>query len=329
VPGTIRDIAGGSDLDGRDGGCEARPMSPRWEVRVLRLDDGRDLAFADYGDPDGDVVFGFHGTPGSHGQFAPASAAAVEAGVRLIVPDRPGYGHSTYDPDRTLAGWPDDVRAIADALGVERFGVIGVSGGGPHAVACASALADVLTGCAVVGSPSPMPPDQSADAASRPMPFNRFVFMLARRAPILLPIPLGALSIAGRRLPEDRLRAQMTAQLPAADARIMARPEIADAMFADLRRKHPTATKASAQDFALFAAPWGFELAGIETTVDIWHGTDDVNVPVANAHYLADHIPGSRLHVLDGEAHMFVYDRMAEVLATLLDRADSAALDPM
>ena len=304
-------------------------MTSRWEVRVLRLDDGRDVAFADYGDPDGEVVFGFHGTPGSHTQFAPASAAAGQVGVRLIVPDRPGYGHSTYDPHRTLTDWPDDVRAIASALGAERFGVVGVSGGGPHAVACAAALADVLTGCALVGSPSPMPPDQLADAASRPMPFNRLVFMLARRAPVLLPIPLGALSIAGRRLSEDRLRAQMTSQLPAADARIMARPEIADALFADLRRKHPTATKASAQDFALFAAPWGFELADIATTVDIWHGTDDVNVPVAHAQYLAGHIPGSRLHILDGEAHMFIYDRMAEVLATLLDRGDHAVADPV
>lgn len=288
-------------------------MPTRWEVSVLRLDDGRDLAFAEYGDPGGPVVFGFHGTPGSHTQFAPAGRAAADIGVRLIVPDRPGYGHSTYDPHRSLLDWPGDVRSIAAALGAERYGVIGVSGGGPHAVVCAHALGDVLTGCALVGSPSPGAAEVHADA----MPFNRAVFMLARRAPWLLRVPLGALSFAGRHLSEDRIRTQMLSQLPEADARIMAQPEVSDALFADLRRKHPTATKASAQDFALFGAPWGFDLEQIDTPVDIWHGTQDVNVPVANAHYLAAHIPGSELHVLDGEGHLFMYERATEILGRL------------
>jgi pimeloyl-ACP methyl ester carboxylesterase len=302
-----------SFLDVVDRHWNARSMATPWEVRVLRLDDGRDLAFAEYGDPDGAVVFGFHGTPGSHTQFEPAASAAADVGVRLVVPDRPGYGHSTYDPHRALVDWPDDVRSIATALGTERFGVVGVSGGGPHAVVCAHALGDVLTGCALVGSPSPAASDLNATA----MPFNRVVFTLARRAPWLLPVPLGALALAGRRLSEERIRTQMSSRLPEADARIMARPEVSDALFAEMRRKHPTATKASAQDFALFGAPWGFSLGGIDTPVDIWHGTEDVNVPFANAEHLAAHIAGSTLHVLAGEGHLFMYERASEILGGL------------
>lgn len=289
-------------------------MVPRREVQVLRLDDGRDLAFAEYGDPEGAVVFGFHGTPGSHTQFAPAAGAAADVGVRLIVPDRPGYGHSTYDPQRALVDWPGDVMSIASFLEAERFGVVGVSGGGPHAVACAHALGDVLTGCALVGSPSPVAGDLNATA----MPFNRLVFRLAPRAPWLLRVPLGALSFVGRHVSEDRVRTQMMSQLPEADARIMAQPEVSSALYEDLRQKHPTATKASVQDFALFTAPWGFDLDRIDTPVDIWHGTDDVNVPVANAEYLAAHIAGSELHILAGEGHLFMYERAAQILGRFL-----------
>src|SRR5262245_40253090 len=96
-------------------------MATARAVTVLALDDGRELAFAELGAPDGTPVFGFHGTPGSHRQIAVCDAAARAEGVRLIAPDRPGYGQSTFHRDRRLVDWPRDVAALADHLGLARF----------------------------------------------------------------------------------------------------------------------------------------------------------------------------------------------------------------
>jgi pimeloyl-ACP methyl ester carboxylesterase len=287
-------------------------MAARLELKVLRLDDGRDLAFAEYGDPSGPTVFAFHGTPGSHAQAAPMQQAAVDAGVRLIVPDRPGYGHSTFAKSRKLIDWPDDVTSIADALGVGRFGVVGISGGGPHAAVCAHALGERLTGCAIVSGVGPL---AGPDDAEGMMPLNRMLALLARRAPFLLRAPFAAMGLAGRLLPEERLIEQFTSVMPPADVEILARPEIRDSLFADMTTRHPTRATAAAQDFALFARPWGFGLADIEVPVAVWQGDEDVNVPFAHGRRYADSIPGASLNAIAGAGHMLFVDQAPEILA--------------
>ena len=107
---------------------------------MVNLPDGRDLAYEEYGDPAGFPVLSFHGGLSSHLDAAPAGAAAREAGIRLVAPDRPGMGLSTFQPGRTLLDWPEDVTALAHALGIERFAVMGWSAGGPYAAVCAAKL---------------------------------------------------------------------------------------------------------------------------------------------------------------------------------------------
>lgn len=107
------------------------------DTQVMNLPDGRKLGWLDLGEPGGPPVIVFHGTPGSCLQVAAERGAIDLAGVRFIAPDRPGYGHSTFVPKRRLAAWALDVEALADHLGIGRFSVVGYSGGGPHALACA------------------------------------------------------------------------------------------------------------------------------------------------------------------------------------------------
>ena len=114
----------------------------------LRLSDGRALGYAQYGDPEGRPLFFSHGTPGSRTLAQLFDAGARRDGVRLIAPERPGFGRSDFLPDRTFADWPDDVSELADALGFDRFAVAGSSGGGPYAAACAWKLPERLTGTA-------------------------------------------------------------------------------------------------------------------------------------------------------------------------------------
>jgi pimeloyl-ACP methyl ester carboxylesterase len=122
---------------------------------LIALPDGRSLAYAEFGDPDGRPVLFFHGTPGYRLNPWIEDAELRSLGVRLIALDRPGVGRSTPRPQRRLLDWPDDVQTLADVLGLERFAVVGFSNGGPHAAACAHKLGRRVSGTALV---APMPP---------------------------------------------------------------------------------------------------------------------------------------------------------------------------
>ncbi|MEM8962720.1 MAG: alpha/beta hydrolase, partial [Acidobacteriota bacterium] len=142
---------------------------------TIELDDGRRLGYADLGTPEGVPFFFFHGTPGSRLGHVEHDALATIPGVRLLLPERPGYGLSDPKPDRTLLDWARDVAQLADHLGIERFAVGGESGGGPHALACAAALGERVSMVILLASPAPA----SAPAATRNMAFgNRLGVLL-------------------------------------------------------------------------------------------------------------------------------------------------------
>lgn len=149
---------------------------------TIRLGNGRTLAFCEFGDPKGTPVFVFHGGVGSRGFGLLFEEAAADLGVRIISPDRPGYGRSDPQPDRTLLDWPADVSALGDSLGLDAFCLLGVSGGGPWAAACAFALPDRLRS---VGLASPVGPP----AAPRSIGI-RLIARLARHLPWLASVPI-------------------------------------------------------------------------------------------------------------------------------------------
>src|SRR5689334_22999351 len=133
--------------------AQAQASSP--VTQLLRLADGRDLAWCERGTPAGTPVFVFHGLPGSRLQRHPDESISTALNARIILTDRPGFGMSSPHPGRTLADWPADVAALADHLGIERFALMGVSGGGPSGCACAAMLGDRVTRAAIVNSVGP------------------------------------------------------------------------------------------------------------------------------------------------------------------------------
>lgn len=278
-------------------------VAPNAPATVLCLPDSRDLAFAEYGDPEGVPVIAFHGTPGSRLQLAPADAAARDAGVRLIVPDRPGYGHSTFARGRGLDDWPADVVAVADHLAVDRFAVLGISGGGPHALACASAVPNRVTAAGVVSSPSPQ--------SNGPLRWITAVPALVWAVVALLVVvmrrfPLAALGLARRWMPD-------------ADRRVVDDAGFRSYFIDAARRTSPTTARAVAQDVALFARDWRFSLHDIEVVVKIWHGADDRLVEPWNAEVLAKSIPGSSIAVVDDEGHLLFAERADDILRELAE----------
>jgi pimeloyl-ACP methyl ester carboxylesterase len=296
-------------------------MAATRDATILRLDDGRLLAYADLGDPAGTPVFAFHGTPGSFRQAVPFDAAAKRLGIRLIAPDRPGYGFSDYDASRRLTDWPRDVADLAAALGIDRFGVLGVSGGGPHAAVCAHQLGARLLGAAIVCGIGPTLRNEDAEGM---MPMNRLLTRLARRSRLLV-WPLFALMGLLMRHFGKAMFARLVKSLPEPDQRVLSRPDVFDLFVEEQRRAPRSAALAAAQDFELFTRPWGFRLEDIAIPVHVFFGELDVNVPAAHGRLQADRITNAKAHYFRNEAHMLAFEHPDEILVAAAGRDAQAA----
>jgi pimeloyl-ACP methyl ester carboxylesterase len=268
----------------------------------VRLRDGRALGYDVWGPRDGSPIFGFLGTPLS--RLAHLGEAAPEAvGVRLILVDRPGYGESDFQPGRTLLDWPADVDQLADALGLDRFAVFGMSGGGPHAAACGHALPDRVSAVGLVSSPAPVW-DRPQLRYSLPV-HRQPLFDLAARDR----------DAAARVLLED-CRTELER---------VARGEDEPASPGDtvVRERFLAATLAATPDgyaqdlLILFVSPWGFAPEEISVPTQIWHGDRDPTVPFPVAEFFAATIPGSSLRVMPGEGHLLLWSHAARILAAL------------
>ena len=284
------------------------------DTRLFELSDGRELAWVNFGAIDGAPVVAFHGSPGTRHDFAPWDEAAAAAGVRLIALDRPGYGHSTFHAARSFESQARDVDQLADRLGLDQFGVVGWSSGGPNVSACARFLGDRLVGCAIVSGPAPLEADVSKEA----MPsLIRILQRFATFAPRLAGTVYQAGLRQGHRDPDQAL-AWMLRTLPPCDVAVLERPVIRTLVLASLAAPlSPSAGRAGAQDIWLESRPWDFNLRDVEVPVDVWHGDADRNVALPNGIYQADTIPDATLHLIPGEGHWLLYDHVDEILAPL------------
>jgi pimeloyl-ACP methyl ester carboxylesterase len=283
------------------------------DSHVMVLPDGRDLGWLELGPQEGAPVFAFHGTTGSRWNFTVDDGPVVAAGVRLIVPDRPGYGLSSFHRGRQLRNWVEDVTSLADHLGLAQFAVMGLSGGGPHAAVCARFLPTRVQTAAIVSGVGPLADGGSEEGM---MPMNQRITALARRAPFALSPLFGGMIALGKRWPE-RVIQEMAKQLPAPDSAVLMRPAVRDAFLRDFRHASTTTGQAGAQDFRLFVRDWGFRLEDITVPVHIWQGDIDRNVPLAHGRRQADAIPGAVLHEIPGEGHLLFVDHMPDILATM------------
>jgi pimeloyl-ACP methyl ester carboxylesterase len=280
---------------------------------VLRLRDGRILGYAEYGDPTGHPALLFHGTPGSRLEGAIAHRAAAARGVRVICPDRPGYGLSDFKRRRSILDWADDVEELADALGIERFAVAGVSGGGPYAAACAVRLPRRLTGVAIISGVGPYDAPGATDGM---MLMNRLALTLARRAPLAVRLFIWIQEQFGRRSP-DRFLDGMIRGLTEPDRRVLARPEIRDLFKRDFAESIRHGSRGATREALLFARPWGFRLQDITVEVHLWQGEDDAEVPPSMGRFQAAAIPNCRAHFCPDTGHLLAITHVGEIIDAL------------
>jgi pimeloyl-ACP methyl ester carboxylesterase len=261
-------------------------------VGTAATDAGPRVSYAEYGDPDGRPVLFLHGTPGSRVLGELFDEEARRAGVRLLAPDRPGYGDSPPWPSRTLAEAARFAGPVLDDAGVATAGVVGFSGGGPHALALAATRGDRVERVdAIACAPPP-------DADRRRPPGQRLLAALADAAPRLLRGVLRVQAWGLARLPPRFVAAQYTSDpgaLPAATVECVRR----DFVTALSRSRRGAVT-----EFAALDRDWGVALETVDVPVGLWHGADDANAPVAGARRLCDRLPNADLTVLDDADHL-------------------------
>jgi pimeloyl-ACP methyl ester carboxylesterase len=292
------------------------------EHRTLRLPDGRRLTYLDLGDPFGSPVVHSHGSPSSAREtaFFDLGDAARRAGVRLLALDRPGIGGSSPRPGRSLLDWGDDVAAAADALGVDRYGLLGYSAGAASALACRHRTPSRILATAIVSGIGP--PDVAGLADGRAPDVAR-IFRLAATRPRLTSAALRFMRF-GTRTP-DRMIAATARSMPPADQAVAARPAAAApfaAFFADALRQ---GTSGARDDLRLVALPWGFAPEPASSALLVWHGTADTNVPVAAAHWLRGLVPEAEVTFVEDAGHVSLLDERADEVLGRLGAAARAA----
>ncbi|MBE1486747.1 alpha/beta fold hydrolase [Plantactinospora soyae] len=272
--------------------------------------DGRVLAVEEWGEPDGTPVLYVCGSPMSRLARYPDPDLFGRLGIRLITYDRPGFGYSTPQPGRRVVDAADDIAAIADTLGLTRFPIFGVSGGGPHALAFTARYPDRVVRVATLAGLAPRDAD-GLDWTAGMGAGNRASAAEAIRGVEALTAHLG-----------KSASASAPSLLPANDQAILARPEIGEMVrtaFAEAIR--PGIAGWVDDTRALFGLPWGFDPSTISRQVRLWHGELDEAVPVGHGRWLAARIPGATLATRADVGHAGHFDATPAMLEWLV-RAD-------
>ena len=296
---------------------------PKLEGNIAVGDD-RQIGFAEFGDPQGRAVFWLHGTPGARRQIPmEARVYAEQRQIRLIGIDRPGIGSSTPYQYDTVFAFADDLRTIADTLGIDKMIVVGLSGGGPYTLACAAAMPERVVAAGVIGG---VAPTKGSDAISGGLMGN----VGSRVAPLLQvaggPIGLAATALIRLVKPVASPAVDLYGRVsPEADRRMLARPEIKAMFLDDLLNGSRKQMSAPIADIIVFARDWGFRLDEVKVPVRWWHGDHDHIVPFEHGQHVVAKLPDVEMYHLPGESHLAGLGRAEEILSTMIglwDRFD-------
>ncbi|RAO70595.1 uncharacterized protein BHQ10_006607 [Talaromyces amestolkiae] len=316
--------------------------------QTFQLHDGRVLGFAEYGNPNGRPLLYFHGFPSSRIEAEPADDMARRCGIRILALDRPGFGLSTPQPGRKIVDWPNDVRDFATGMGLDRFAVMGLSGGGPFALACAHALPkDMVAGVGLFASGGPW-----AAGTHHMSLMRRMMRALAVYWPYGLGLLLNVLVRGFRAVATSGpIVRRVDAWLEAQDKKKKEKEqESAASIENDTSIANPKKTPAERRKYLLdvlinepfvqgasatvleadlLSSPdWGFKFEDVDfDPVRIWHGSKDGNSPIAAIKYLAQRLPHGVLTEYENDTHYTMFSHLEEALTELARDYDAHASD--
>jgi pimeloyl-ACP methyl ester carboxylesterase len=307
----------------------AEPFPPERYNETLELPDGRTIAWAEAGSSNGFPLFLFHGFPGSRLEARGVEDIGRRHNIRFICPDRPGYGRSTFQSNRRITDWPADVQHLARHIDLKRYAVLGGSGGGPYALACAHAITpDTLTAVSLLCTAAPWEPDTIRYVSYS----RRLLRLLSKYMPSLTThvidglIGLGKLfaaSSAGKKYIDGiAVKAAATAgkEIPESETSPEAEAARRERLLSVLFEPFAQGSRGLVQEAYLLSHPYGFRLEDVpfENKVQIWHGTKDTNSPIEMVRYLKDRLPHCEMHEFGGETHFTVIKHLEEIVTELV-----------
>lgn len=277
----------------------------------LRRADGGVIAVEVVGEPAAPAVLFCHGLADS-GLAAYGFVGAAQAlGLRLIAPDRPGIGGTDAHRLPRVVDWTAEATLVLDALDVASVALLGVSGGGAFAAACAAELPDRVRSLLLIAPLGPPAWPTRGMAAGQ-----RASLQIARHAPALGGWFLGRLATLARRAPGLFLRLA-TSEMPASDRRALAQSDPRAAFLTNYLRAFHRGSWGVGQDLRVLTRPWGFDLESIRVPTSIHQGDADTTVPLQHARRFTAAIPGARLHIHPGQGHFSILTAPEQMLATL------------
>ncbi len=285
-------------------------MTGRQNSRQFKLRDGRQLGYAEFGAPGGKPIFYFHGFPSSRldWRVCVPDETAKSLNIRIIAIDRPGLGLSDFKSGRKLLDWPDDVVELADELELDRFSVLGMSGGGPYASACAFKIPERLNTVGIVSGMGPANAPGARQGAS---------WVIPRKNRLVRRLFLYLMAFGVRKQP-DKVISSSLDLLPEPDRMLLNEPGTAKIYIESILESFRAGTGGVNHEAGLYTRPWEFELGDITAEVHLWHGELDQNVPVSVGRFYAENIPNCNANFFDDEGHLSILRNRADsILRTL------------
>lgn len=291
------------------------------QEKSMVLSDGRRLGYWGYGDQTGTPIMLFHGTPGSRVWFLEDDQMAKAMGIHLISTDRPGYGLSTYQKNRTILDWAVDIEELATHLGLTRFSVLGVSGGGPFAAACALALPERIHHTALVSSATPF---RKGKAPKEMTKENRIAFFLTKYFPWVI----RKANLAQKRMLEKNPAKYKSSMLSAShrhlsewDREMLKEASNVEISYYHAREAYRQGVEGVIYETQLLSKDWGFEVSDIRTPIKIWHGEKDTLSPVSEMRKLAKQMTVTDMIVVKEGGHFLTEkeDLWADMLRYLTE----------
>ena len=283
----------------------------------LQLDDGRTIGYATWGDPEGTPVFIAHGTPGSRRALSPGLDDPEwlrKRRLHFIGVDRPGYGYSDPWPEASLLDCAEDFVRVADHLGLERFAVLGVSGGGPYTIALGVLVPERVKGVTIVSGLGMLDRPDALEGMSEG---NVAETKMAMDSPDDLATAHGEAAEAIRDDPEGSF-AELSEELPEVDREMLERADIRAFLIETFQEGVRQGARGWVDDDLRLVRPWPFRLDEVRVEVRFHHGEEDTLVPPHHAKRLAEDITGSRLHLYPGEGHLSIDRHVKEIVESLL-----------
>lgn len=283
----------------------------------LKLPDGRQLCYAEYGDPSGVTIFLFHGNPNSRLLWDVIPGSPFLPNVRLVAPDRPGYGRTDFVKGvTTVENWPNDIVALADSLGIEKFAVFGPSAGGPFTLSCAWKIPERLTSVGIFASAGPL--NEETKIGMKPSVIT--LFENAPKRPGIARMQMRMNSWLFRNKPELYTKV-IKASFSEKDRETYERLNIAERNMPDRIEANRQKGLGSWYDIML-PGDWPIPLNEIKTKVFLWQGEEDAGACPALGRYMARTIPDCEAEFIEGEGHLWIFEHLPEMLEKLVSDND-------